>query len=318
MKQDIVEKLKADLKILKSQTNELFDDEGNYICNIILDRDYRPAAAQIHPSHKEIPEHRQECIEMMYVYSGQIHYGFSDKKMVISEGEMVLLTPKTKHEIHCEDADAIAISLFVLPEFFDFVCKLPKDRNYISDFFLGMLRRCQIPQILHFRFTEEEKILNLMDNIVLSMVYHGNEDPSVLQLTLSLVFLEIINRPNSFCLCGSYDYKELLAQTTLRYLEGNYYDASLKNLAEVLNVDETVLGSIIEDKLRFSFFELQTRKRFQKAVQLLLETDLTIEEIAEKTGNTNLTLFYRQFKHKYGLTPYQFRKKNRNSDSIRL
>ena len=49
------------------------------------------------------------------------------------------------------------------------------------------------------------------------------------------------------------------------------------------------------------------RQRFQKAVVLLMETDLPVEEIAANVGYENMSYFYRQFKARYGMTPRQYR-----------
>lgn len=318
MKQVIIERLQAEIQKLQFKMKESSDEKSLHTCSGTLDRNYRLAEARIHPGFRSIPQHRQGCIEMMYIYSGQVIYGFDGKEEVLEEGDMILLTPYIRHEIFSVDKNAIAISIFVLPEFFESLMKMPKTRLYVVDFFFGMLKKCQIPQILQFRLRGEHSIQVLMENIVSALAYQTKQDPAILQYTLSLVFLEIIHRKENFCMIGSYDYQELLVQASLKYLEENYIHASLQDLAATMQTDERKLEQIIGQKSGFSFYELQAQKRFHKAVLLLLETDYTIEEIAEQTGNKNLSLFYKQFRHRYGSTPYQFRKRNKNSDNVRL
>ena len=46
----------------------------------------------------------------------------------------------------------------------------------------------------------------------------------------------------------------------------------------------------------------------KKAANLLLQTDDTVEEIAESMGFSNPSQFYRQFKKQFHMTPHEYRK----------
>ena len=48
--------------------------------------------------------------------------------------------------------------------------------------------------------------------------------------------------------------------------------------------------------------------RLEQAKRMLIETDLTISEIAEQTGYHNKGYFYRIFTEKYNMTPGEYRK----------
>ena len=43
---------------------------------------------------------------------------------------------------------------------------------------------------------------------------------------------------------------------------------------------------------------------------MLENTDLTVDQIANKTGYTNITFFYKTFKKFHGVTPAKYRKEN--------
>ena len=64
--------------------------------------------------------------------------------------------------------------------------------------------------------------------------------------------------------------------------------------------------------------ELLMRKRFQRALMLLVETELPVEQIAAKIGYENYSYFYRQFKAHYGVTPGQYRSEHKNDRQIRI
>jgi LacI family transcriptional regulator len=55
------------------------------------------------------------------------------------------------------------------------------------------------------------------------------------------------------------------------------------------------------------------RLQFQKAVRLLTETSLPLAEVAVQTGFVHPEYFSVAFKRQYGVSPYQYRNKNRSS-----
>lgn len=69
----------------------------------------------------------------------------------------------------------------------------------------------------------------------------------------------------------------------------------------------TVLSRLIKQKTGYNFQELLQHRRFETAEHLLLETDLSVEEIALDVGYENQSYFFRQFKERYGMTPRKYR-----------
>ena len=58
--------------------------------------------------------------------------------------------------------------------------------------------------------------------------------------------------------------------------------------------------------------DLINRMRIEQAMRLLTETDLTIGDVAEKTGFSNARYFSTSFKQFTTLTPREYREKNKN------
>ena len=56
-----------------------------------------------------------------------------------------------------------------------------------------------------------------------------------------------------------------------------------------------------------NFQDLLQQRRFQAAVKLLEETDLSIEDISLDVGYENQSYFFRQFKKRFGMTPRSYR-----------
>ena len=75
------------------------------------------------------------------------------------------------------------------------------------------------------------------------------------------------------------------------------------------------LGRLFKKLTLKSIPEYINEIRLNKAKLLLQTTDLSINEISERTGFTNSTYVYKGFKKYYGVTPNYFRQSSK-SDTI--
>ena len=78
------------------------------------------------------------------------------------------------------------------------------------------------------------------------------------------------------------------------------------------------LSKMIKKNTGFNFKELLQRKRLNKAVELMCETDLPISDIIAAVGYENGSYFHRVFKERYHTTPRAFRVANDKEERVRL
>lgn len=155
-----------------------------------------------------------------------------------------------------------------------------------------------------------------MENMIESMLHtHCNEDIAN-QYTMGLVFLYLLNHLENLSHNSSLDYKETVVQAVLEYINSDCKNANLSKIAEDTHQSMTVLSKLIKQKTGYKFQELLQRRRFQKAVYLLMETELTVEDIALEVGYENQSYFYRQFQKRYGMTPAKYRKLHKKDKRI--
>jgi len=80
-------------------------------------------------------------------------------------------------------------------------------------------------------------------------------------------------------------------------------------LADTVHVSEDYLTRIFHKEIGLSLWEYLNRYRINIATKMLLETNDTIYEIAEKTGFQDQAYFCRVFKKIYGVPPGKIRNK---------
>jgi two-component system response regulator YesN len=102
--------------------------------------------------------------------------------------------------------------------------------------------------------------------------------------------------------------KDIIEQA-LQFLEANYSNQELKLEDVAAHVDRSpaYLSSLFTKRQGSSFRELLTAFRMKEAKRLLLETKLSIQDVAGKTGFYNANYFSRIFKEATGVTPRLYR-----------
>lgn len=95
----------------------------------------------------------------------------------------------------------------------------------------------------------------------------------------------------------------------LKYLEQHYQeDLSLSSVAERFSLSPGYFSTIFKKKAGHNFVHYLTGVRIREAKWLLLETQMTISEVALAMGYSSASFFIRSFKKTEGISPSEYRK----------
>ena len=96
-----------------------------------------------------------------------------------------------------------------------------------------------------------------------------------------------------------------------KYVNDHYDEKiTLHEIANKLFINKHALSLAFKEIVGISFKEYLVLFRLTEAKKLLLSSDLSISDIAEKVGYVNVNNFIRIFKEKENITPLQFRKQS--------
>jgi len=253
------------------------------------------------------------------VCEGSLTNIIDGKKVVVNKGELLFLNQFTKHEILKAGQNDIAINFMVLPEFFDVAYSMTGNDNMLADFLVNVLRQDEERgEYLHFKVAEVLQIQNLLENIIYSLVNGEENRERINQTTMGLIFMYLVESVQYVEMRLPNQYENMISMTTLDYIEQKYRTATLTELCTRLHLPMHVLSKMIKKSTGFNFKELLQRKRLNKAVELMCETDLPISDIIAAVGYENNSYFHRVFKEHYHMTPRVFRVKNSEKEQVRL
>ncbi|MDQ0896941.1 helix-turn-helix domain-containing protein [Paenibacillus sp. V4I7] len=92
---------------------------------------------------------------------------------------------------------------------------------------------------------------------------------------------------------------------------------SINSIADELDMSPIYISRLYKQHTMVALIDLIQDVRMNKSKELLIHSSLSVAEIAEKTGFTSDSYFYRKFKKYNSITPNDFRKQyNRNSEVL--
>ncbi len=86
-------------------------------------------------------------------------------------------------------------------------------------------------------------------------------------------------------------------------------DLSIRNISKNINVSKSVLYKRFHACFNCTVSEYINTRRVEKSIELLLRTDLSIEEISQKVGFSSASYYSKIFKKEKGLSPLSYKKR---------
>ncbi|MEH7180075.1 response regulator transcription factor [Neobacillus vireti] len=100
----------------------------------------------------------------------------------------------------------------------------------------------------------------------------------------------------------------------ITYIDQHLKDElTLKDVASHVHLNPSYFSVLFKEQANLNFSEYVTRRRIQRAKELVVSTNLPINEIAEEVGYKTSKYFIKIFKEIEGITPSTYRKTNDDS-----
>lgn len=264
-----------------------------------------------HSRFNDYPLHIHPWMELNYMYSGSCEQIVNGKHILTKQGQMLLLNQNTLHKVPVLGENDILLGIYICKEYLTstFFTRLSQ-RNILSQFFINSITDGLAHDNYIFFNAEHSRRLPLFIQEFFCEVY----DPGTCsEDTLNSLFILILTELLQVYHCTVAKEPHLPQNTTilpiLRYIEEHYQSITLKELASTFSLNPTYLSNLLKAKTGSSFKELVTRQRIITARQLLLNSSLSISEVAHQVGYENTTFFYKKFQSMYDCSPSEYRKK---------
>lgn len=260
-------------------------------------------------------EHRHNYVEMSYVYEGTIKETINGKEIELMKGDLLILDTHTKHSIKYTTKNDMMIN-FGLNEntFNNNFFSVFSNNNLVMSFVLNSLYESKKNQsYLLFKNCNDE-IRYFLSKIAVEFVNGTKEKNLIMNNILQLLFIELVRGEHDNLISVSEDPDSYQFRSKLiEYIENNIQAPSLQECAELFDYSVSYFSKLIKSKIGCNWTELLTDIRIQMVKNMLTNSDLTINEIAESVGFENKSFFFRVFKRREELSPSTYRKRYKNT-----
>lgn len=151
-----------------------------------------------------------------------------------------------------------------------------------------------------FKLEKNGQIKNLTE--LVDELYRA-EDLSVIKNMFFMETIEIMD-----CLHTEDSHYTPVIRQIMSEIDKNYKeDMNLKTLSYKYNMNASYLGQIFQKEVGCSFSQYLSKVKNGKARELILNTNMKINDIAKEVGYPDTSYFYRKFKQCYGTSPASLR-----------
>lgn len=136
-----------------------------------------------------------------------------------------------------------------------------------------------------------------------------SDDESIKQM-----ILDITDKASIYFCANERNVKNLVSLAK-DYINEHYSEElSLSSISKALFVSESHISRTFKVKTSESIISYIARVRLEHARELLLRSNLSVDEICFKVGYKSRNLFFKNFKDTYSVTPKVFRQENRKNE----
>ena len=259
--------------------------------------------------------HKLEFIKVIYVLRGQCGFFYKEKCIEMTAGNVCIVAPGVEQAVFsCRNEDIVLNLLLrrstfteAFPEFLE-----SGEGGAIAAFFWKMIRSRPGGEVMLFDGKPqpllEESVLELYEEAALQPVKSGLVMRSMMMAIFAYILRwdeqEVVNLGE-----GRKEKTRYPLPDYLSYMRQNLKNVTLPSMAAAFYVSEGYLSRYIKKETGDTFRHLLQKMRMKKAAELLINTECNMEKIVELIGYTDQSIFFRNFKAEYGMTPVTYRKK---------
>lgn len=307
----------SNYKVFNSESLILkFDDNGDYTS--YPNEKLKKSKFKIRKKYcnLEIPEHRHEYMEIVYILEGEVHMQINGESVIMTKNDICIMDKNVKHSNKALSENDLVINILLTSQVFDSVfMHLLSDDNYISNFIINSFYSDnKIKKYMLHKIEENSFLENILINLICEYYSDSIRCESKINGCLLLLFTELsraFNKPSETKIKKKYSK---VKSDIMEYLQNEYKDTSLLKAAEHFHFHPNYLSSLVKKEFGKNFKDLLLDIRMVKAANMLRTTNKKINRIIEDIGYSNEAYFYRQFKDKYNMTPFEYRKQKLNED----
>lgn len=255
------------------------------------------------------PFHRQDFFFINYAYKNS-YQALSEKYnnlIQINEDECYIAQPYSGYALRADnEKDSVIIGVLIRKDSFfrEYLPTIYTDSS-LFHFFVEPQTNKFSEEYIHLPVTKDHAIRTILELMVVEYADKKEDTQKILKPMLQTLLLQIARRYRIEN--RESDVKPLVRQI-IDYMDDHSDVVTLKDIAAHFSYHPNYISSLLHKETGRKFTEILLEKRMERAVLLMKNTSLSIEEISSLLGYSNHSNFYKAFKEYYGVTPRKYLK----------
>ncbi len=256
------------------------------------------------------PFHRQDFFFVNYAYmnSYQALSAKYNNLITINEDECYIGQPFSGYALKKEkdSEDVVIIGILIRKDSFfrEYLPTVYTDSD-LFQFFINPQTDKFSDEFIHLSFTKEHAIRSILELMVMEYADRKEDTQRILKSMLQTLLLEIARR---YRIEKRGAPPKSLSEQILDYMGDHSDVVTLKDITAHFHYHPNYVSALLHRETGRKFTEILLKKRMERAVLLMKNTTLSIEEISAMLGYSNHSNFYKAFKEYYGVTPRDYYK----------
>ena len=254
--------------------------------------------------------HNHNYFEAVYIIEGEAVHIVNDDSVKISAGDFFIIDYDTQHMFKVDEGKKIdIINVIFKPEMVDLSLKGCHSFNEICKNFF--IRLNVISSKNSYYYCKDKN--NLIKNIIYKMLKeHRNNSLGKTELLRSMLVELIIQAVRLSEENKHFTYYSSITNKIINSLEEQFMtNITLSKIAKETNYSVSYLSRVFKKDTGMCFQKYLDDVRLKQSEFLLLKTNKKVSEIAYLIGFADINRFHKLFKNTFGVSPKQYRIKNK-------
>ena len=250
--------------------------------------------------------HTHDFIEIVYVLSGEMTHEIDGCRYKCSHGDLLFMNYGCTHTFFSDTAYSYVNVLFSPSVMVDAVVTAQNAFSVLSLSAFNEMRSAQDSGCVRFFGKERDEI----EALVLSMLEEYEKKQTSWETVLGNLLTNLIIKMLRKAEIGL-ERAELdgVWKDLSEYIDENLSSRlTLAALAEKCFYNPSYFSRVFKEKFGVSLTEYITRRRLSYATALLEESELSVDEIGERSGFADKNSLYHAFSRYLGTTPGEYRR----------
>ena len=267
-----------------------------------FDDKLRMIVMDCHTRVGECLPHTHDFLELVYVFSGKGIHVVDGMEQEVHKGSVVVINPDQVHSFKSQDGHTI-MNFLIDPSFLGGGLDSDSDFSDVKRRYgcLSQEKATSFYQLATKDIVFAEHLCNSMND---EIKRKSVEFESVL-LACMQAFVSLIIRSES----AEINSKKSVWGDVIEFIDQHFSEKiTIELIAKNFFFNPAYLGRAFRDYYKMSIKDYIKEKRIKQALELLIETSMTVESIAAQVGYASRTRFYADFEEIIGKRPNNVRK----------